>query len=78
MLKWKTEKLVNRTKEFMENDIKLDLGTIETMSDHDLHMMRETMKLMKSACELAVEQAEALDEINCKLDKLLEKKEEES
>lgn len=49
-------------------------STFTDMSTDDFLVLQKSMKLMEDTMDLMVKEAEALDNINLKLDKLLESK----
>lgn len=51
-----------------------DANTVRRMNADDLEMMQRSMNLMDDALKYMNQQARAIDEINSKLDRLLETK----
>ena len=76
MLKLKAENLINETKEILNLCIAqyMSLGSIKNMGADELAMMQKAVNLMDTMEDYALEEAKTLDEINEKLDKLLDKK----
>lgn len=73
--------MVETTKKFIEemkdltNDIKVQMlnsVSIADMDAEDFMLMKKTFKLMKTATDYTLQQAEIIDEQNKKLDELLE------
>lgn len=73
MLVTRTRALVEAVEEYTEHMKSMFLSDIECMSTEEFENYQFLMKLMKQSTELVVEQAEALDSINMKLDLLLER-----
>lgn len=72
MLENKTSKLVTEAKELLNLCIKqMDADDIKNMDSASFDAIQRCLKLMDSACELSIEQAKMMDEINDKMDKLL-------
>lgn len=72
MLENKTSKLVTEAKELMNLCVKqMGSDDIKSMSVTELDAIQRCLKLVDSACELSIEQAKMMDEINDKMDKLL-------
>ena len=72
MLENKTTKLVTEAKELMDLCVKqIDVDTIKSMDSTSLNAIQKCIKLIDSACELSIEQAKMMDELNDKLDKVL-------
>lgn len=68
----KTEELVGAAKELMDTCVsKAGLDAFKYASTEELDLMQKALKLYDSSMELAVMQAEALDELNKKLNKVL-------
>lgn len=76
MLKLKVENLINETKEILNLCIAqcMSLGSIKNMGADELAMMQKAVNLMDTMEDYALEEAKTLDEINKKLDRLLDKK----
>lgn len=73
--------MVETTKKFIEemkdltNDIKVQMLNSVSIADMDAEefmLMKKTFKLMKTATDYTLQQAEIIDEQNKKLDELLE------
>ena len=54
------------------------IDMLTSMNDEGLIAMKKCLELMDSSMDLAIEEARVMDEINAKLDKLLEMKEKGS
>ena len=81
MLQSKTSKLVDEAKELMGLCIKqMDYHDLKNMDQEEFYAMKKCLEFVDSACELMVEEAELMDDMDCKLDKVLAllNKEEES
>ena len=81
MLQSKTSKLVDEAKELMGLCIKqMDYHDLKNMDQEEFYAMKKCLEFVDSACELMVEEAELMDDLNYKLDKVLAllNKEEES
>lgn len=75
MLKPLTEQVVEKSKDMMNVCMK-ELGNWENivgMDEPEFKVMKQAFEVIDLAYELAVKQAEEIDEINNKLDKLLAK-----
>ena len=72
MLENKTSKMVEELKALMDLCVKqIDVSDIKKMDAASLAGIQSCLKLTDSACELAIEQARIIDELNDKLDKVL-------
>ena len=81
MLQSKTSKLVDEAKELMGLCIKqMDYRDLKNMDQEEFYVMKKCLEFVDSAWELMVEEAEVMDDLNYKLDKVLAllNKEEES
>ena len=79
MLTVKTNEIIKEVNELKEIFMKqFSTDMFEDMEGDEFVAMKKTFKLMNLSMELAVEQAEVMDAINEKLDKLLAMKEEGS
>ena len=76
MLKLKAENLIDETKEILNLCIaqSMSLSSIKNMGADELAMMQKAVNLMNLMEDYVMEEAKTLDEINDKLDKLLNKK----
>ena len=76
MLTTKTKELVEGTKEVLDFCISksMNIGSLKYMGHDELNMMQKAVNLMDLMEDYAMEEAKTLDEINEKLDKLLNKK----
>lgn len=76
MLKSKAENLMNETTEIVDFIIKktIDKDTIQSIDADGFQMIQCCYRLMDLMRDYAIEEAETLDEINKKLDRLLGKK----
>lgn len=73
MLENKTRKLMVEAKELMDSCVKqMGVCSLQTMSADDLAVIQKCINLVDSACELSIEQAAMMDELNTKLDKVLD------
>lgn len=72
MLQSKTSKLVDEAKELMGFCIKqMDYRDLKNMDQEEFYAMKKCLEFVDSACELIVEEAELMDDLNYKLDKVL-------
>ena len=72
MLQSKTSKLVDEAKELMGLCIKqMDYRDLKNMYLEEFYAMEKCLEFVDSACELMVEEAELMDDLNYKLDKVL-------
>lgn len=69
----KTRKLMDATEELMDYVMKelVDFDTLAAMDGGEFEIMKKYIKLYEDAKELALEQAEMMDNMNAKLDKIL-------
>ena len=76
MLKNKIENLMDETMEILNFCItqNISIGSIKNMGAEELAMMQKAFSLMDAMKDYAIEEAKTLDEINKKLDRLLDKK----
>lgn len=74
-MKANAEKLVNEMNELMNMVVKrvVNVETITASSEEDRAALTLMMKMFDSSGKLLIEEAERLDEINDKLDKVLKK-----
>lgn len=74
-MKANAEKLVNEMNELMNMVVKrvVNVETITASSEEDRATLTLMMKMFDSSGKLLIEEAERLDEINDKLDKVLKK-----
>ena len=73
MLENKTTELVNEAKELMGFCVKqMDYHDLKNMDQEEFYAMKKCLEFVDSACELMVEEAELMDDLNYKLDKVLE------
>ena len=75
LLETRSNKLVEEAKKIKEGLIKMSLneGTIEFMDSNTLEMMQASLRFFDASIEYMEAQSQAIDEMNCKLDKLLAK-----
>lgn len=74
--------LVERTNKVVENidkmmeivERKIDLNSLKCMDSDEFELTKLCLEMIDEAKDLAVEQAKVMDEINQKLDRLLESK----
>lgn len=81
MLEKKTNELVNEIKELVDLACKqISIHDLKDMDAVTLNAVQSCIKLGESACELMVEEAKMMDDMDRKLDEVLEilRKEEES
>ena len=81
MLENKTVELVNDIKELVNLACKqISIRDLKDMDAETLGAIQSCIKLGESACELAIEQSKMMDDMNSKLDEVLEilRKAEES
>ena len=72
MLENKTTELVNEAKELMGLCVKqMDYHDLKNMDQEEFYAMKKCLEFVDSACELMVEEAELMDDLNYKLDKVL-------
>ena len=72
MLATKTNEIIKEVNEMKDIFMKsLSLDMLEDMDEDGFIAMKKCFKLMNLSMELAVEQAQVMDEINAKLDKLV-------
>ena len=72
MLEQKAREVYGEMDEMMKDMMGMfPLDDLIDADDETALMMKKSLHLMKSAKELAIEQAKVMDEINTKLDKLL-------
>lgn len=72
MLTAKTKEIVNEIDEVMMLCMKhVSISTLGSMDVDDLVMMQKCMSLLERSKELAVEQAEMIDSMDEKIDKIL-------
>ena len=72
MLQSKTSKLVDEAKELMGFCVKqMDYRDLKNMDQEEFYAMKKCLEFVDSACELMVEEAELMDDLNYKLDKVL-------
>lgn len=76
MLVDKTKELIDKVDEFMKEGIKqmVDVADLMDMDTEEFEMMKKYKEFMDLSKELLVEQAKTLDDINTKLDLLIESK----
>ena len=79
MLTEKTNKIIGEVNE-LKGFVAKQFGSnmFENMDAEELFLMKKLFDLVDAAMELSVTQAEVMDDINAKLDKLLARKEEGS
>ena len=72
-MKEATERLVKETKELMGTYMNqlMSLDSIAYMEPKDLELIQKSVGLMNNSFELCIKQAEMMDNMNAKLDKLL-------
>ena len=78
MLEMYAEKYANEIDEMVEAAVKEtfgDLDAIKTMKPEELKLFKMALQTIDTQCKLVVKQAKLLDDMNRKLDKLLEGKE---
>lgn len=78
MLEMYAEKYANEIDEMVEAAVKEtfgDLDVIKTMKPEELKLFKMALQTIDTQCKLVVKQAKLLDDMNRKLDKLLEGKE---
>ena len=77
MLKQETEKFCEELDEVMELVVKeaMDVDTIKCMDDRTLNAIKKCLDLVESAKRITLAQADVLDDMNNKLDRLLAQKE---
>lgn len=77
MLGEKTKELMKQCDELMTNVITnvLDIEDIGEMDDDTVNAIRSTFKMYNAAKELSIYQAEVIDDLSEKIDKLLEQNE---
>ena len=77
MLKQETEKFGEELDEVMELVVKeaMDVDTIKCMDERALQAIKKCLDLVESATRLTLAQADVLDDMNNKLDRLLAQKE---
>ena len=78
MLEMYAEKYANEIDEMVEAAVKEtfgDLDVIKTMKPEELKLFKMALQTIDTRCKLVVKQAKLLDDMNRKLDKLLEGKE---
>lgn len=73
-----TKKLVGEMKELEKETMKMFIGSdmdhmIDYMGSKELSLILKYFKLLHGSMDLMLEQASIMDEMNSKLDKLLEK-----
>lgn len=81
MLENKTTELVNEAKELMDLACKqIDIYDIKNTSVGELRAIQKCINLVDAACELVIEESKMMDDMNHKLDEVLEilRKAEES
>ena len=80
MLENKTTELVNEAKELMGLCIKqMDYHDLKNMDQEEFYAMKKCLKFVDAACELVIEESKMMDDMDRKLDEVLEilrKKEE--
>ena len=68
----KTREILAEAKELMDVCVKnVNIHSIKHMSVVEFETLQRCIKLVDSACELSIEQASMIDEMNDKLDKVL-------
>ena len=77
MLKQETEKFCEELDEVMELVVKeaMDVDTIKCMDERALQAIKKCLDLVESAKRITLAQADVLDDMNNKLDRLLAQKE---
>ena len=72
MLEKKANELIDEAKELMDLCIKqMDYRDLKNMDQEEFYAMKKCLEFVDSACELMVEEAELMDDLNYKLDKVL-------
>lgn len=77
MLTYKADKCVKELKEMKDFCAKMigNETTLMSMGSDELSMMQSSLRLIDASAELMMEQAEIIENMNRKLDRLLEAKE---
>ena len=81
MLENKTTELVNEAKELMGFCVKqMDYHDLKNMDQEEFYAMKKCLEFVDAACELVIEEAKMMDDMDHKLDEVLEilRKEKES
>ena len=81
MLEKKTTELVNEAKELMGFCVKqMDYHDLKNMDQEEFYAMKKCLEFVDAACELVIEEAKMMDDMDHKLDDVLEilRKEKES
>ena len=80
-MKKTAEQFINEVKE-LENDLvkmicsQVSVDNISDIDADEIRMVQKSFKIMNTSCDLLLKQAEMMDNMNAKLDKMIKKLEE--